>query len=259
MGPETRKQREIQRREAQILDVARRMLAEEGYLKLNMDRIAREIEYAKGTVYQHFRNKEDIVLALDLVTHRTMEALFRRAASFDGGTRQRMTAVGVASNLINLLCPDHLRISRVTCNPAIFEKACQQRQEALRAAESACIHVLVEIVQQARAWGDLELPPDSAPEDLVFGLWALTEGAYALVETGIPLLQNGIRDPMQALWQNLALLLDGYHWRPLSTDEDYHATRLRAWHALFAQDYPDHVPSWAKGGPPCFETYRPAS
>ena len=40
------------------------MLRRDGYLKLNMDRVGQAIEYAKGTVYRHFDNKEDIIVAL---------------------------------------------------------------------------------------------------------------------------------------------------------------------------------------------------
>ena len=60
----SRKQREIQEREALILEVAREMLLERGYLGVTMDRIAQAIEYSKGTVYQHFSSKEDVLVAL---------------------------------------------------------------------------------------------------------------------------------------------------------------------------------------------------
>ncbi|MDA7950753.1 MAG: TetR/AcrR family transcriptional regulator, partial [Pirellulaceae bacterium] len=64
MGVQERRQREFQQREDQILLSARKILANQGYLGLNMDKIADEIEYAKGTVYQHFSCKEEIIIAL---------------------------------------------------------------------------------------------------------------------------------------------------------------------------------------------------
>ncbi len=60
----TRKQREIRQREAYLLDVARKMLMEHGFSGLSMDRLAEATEYSKGTVYQHFSTKEDLVAAL---------------------------------------------------------------------------------------------------------------------------------------------------------------------------------------------------
>ena len=62
----TRKQREIQERTREILRVAKPILLAEGFQALTMDRVASRMEYAKGTIYGHFSNKEEIVLALAL-------------------------------------------------------------------------------------------------------------------------------------------------------------------------------------------------
>ena len=246
MGTASRKQREIEEREAKILEVARRILASEGYIKLNMDRIAAEIEYAKGTVYQHFRNKEDIIVALDIEGHKVMAELFRMAASFEGTPRHRMTAIGVASNLKNQLYPDHLQIDRITSNPAIFEKATEERQEQLRETEGACMAVLLELVCEAVDRKDLCLPEATAPGDLVFGLWAMSSGAYDIISTGIPLADHGVANPMAALWHNFTMLLDGYGWKPLSHEEDYVDARRRAWTEIFAAEYGAYEPTWLK-------------
>ena len=64
MGTLTRKQREIREREQLLLRVARKMLIEQGYSGLSMDQLAEATEYSKGTVYQHFSTKEDLVTAL---------------------------------------------------------------------------------------------------------------------------------------------------------------------------------------------------
>ena len=47
-----------------ILDVAEEMLAEKGYHDTSMDEIAARTGVAKGTLYQHFPSKEDLVFAL---------------------------------------------------------------------------------------------------------------------------------------------------------------------------------------------------
>src|SRR5437588_12312304 len=47
-----------------ILDVAEEMLAEKGYHDASMDEIAARAGIAKGTLYQHFPGKEDLVFAL---------------------------------------------------------------------------------------------------------------------------------------------------------------------------------------------------
>ncbi len=63
MTPLSRKQREIRDRELLILDNAAELLYQEGYAGLSMERIAEAIEYSKGTVYQHFKCKEEVLCA----------------------------------------------------------------------------------------------------------------------------------------------------------------------------------------------------
>ncbi len=47
MSTLTRKQREVHQRELMLLDVARKMLVENGYAGLNMDRLAEATEYSE--------------------------------------------------------------------------------------------------------------------------------------------------------------------------------------------------------------------
>src|SRR4051812_4857684 len=59
-----------------ILDAADRLLARYGYQKMTIDDLAREVGIGKGTVYLHFRSKEEIVLfRIDRVVHRLVEQL----------------------------------------------------------------------------------------------------------------------------------------------------------------------------------------
>ena len=57
------KQQEIHDREELLLDVAQRMLLERGYEELRMDKVAEAIGVSKGTVYQHFGSRDDLLAA----------------------------------------------------------------------------------------------------------------------------------------------------------------------------------------------------
>ena len=89
----TPKQREIQERETKILEVARPIVVREGYHGLNMDRIAEKISYSKGTIYNHFSCKEEIIIALAVQNVAKRIELFRQAAQFKGRPRYRMRAI----------------------------------------------------------------------------------------------------------------------------------------------------------------------
>jgi len=59
-----RRQREKEHRTRSILHTAERLFCERGYPNTKIQDIAREAEIAVGTVYFHFRNKEDLLLQL---------------------------------------------------------------------------------------------------------------------------------------------------------------------------------------------------
>lgn len=65
-----------------ILDAADRLLARYGFQKMTIDDLAREVGIGKGTVYLHFRSKEEIVLfRVDRVVGRLVEQLQEIAGS----------------------------------------------------------------------------------------------------------------------------------------------------------------------------------
>jgi AcrR family transcriptional regulator len=112
-GTLTRKQREIQGREGRILEVARSMIVQDGYHGLSMDRIADALEYSKGTIYQHFSCKEDILMALvNQAVDRRLD-LFRRAAEVRARSRERMAAIGASCEVFFELYPDHFHIEHL--------------------------------------------------------------------------------------------------------------------------------------------------
>ena len=59
-----------------ILDAADRLLARYGYKKMTIDDLAQEVGIGKGTIYLHFRSKEEIVLShVDRIVERVLERL----------------------------------------------------------------------------------------------------------------------------------------------------------------------------------------
>src|SRR5271165_2360473 len=107
MGTLTRKQREVRQRETALLGIARKMLIEQGYAGLSMDQLAESTEYSKGTIYQHFSTKEDLVTALAIESMERRVELFLRAEQFVGRSRERMLAIGVADEIFSLLETHH--------------------------------------------------------------------------------------------------------------------------------------------------------
>ena len=232
----SRKQIEIDRREHDVLDVARDMVIRGGYHGLNMDRIARELGCSKGTVYNHFSCKEEILLALANVTMDKRSDMFERAAAFRGTSRERMTAVGVAQELFVRLYPDHFKVEQIVRASSIWEKTSEKRREKLNAAEGRCMGITSGIVRDAIAHGDLDLGDQTSPEEIVFGLWSMSLGAFTIAFTSGAIRQLGVSDPAESLWKNYTALLDGFGWRPLASDFDLDAARQRIREDVFSEE-----------------------
>jgi TetR/AcrR family transcriptional regulator len=62
----SRREREKLRQRQEVLDVALQLFSEKGYHNVSMHEIAAEAEFAIGTLYKFFRNKEDLYKALIL-------------------------------------------------------------------------------------------------------------------------------------------------------------------------------------------------
>jgi len=233
----TPKQREIKEREIRILEVARRMLVERGYLGLSMDAIAAALEYSKGTIYNHFPCKEEIIIALSIQTMDQRTNMFQRAASLEGPSRHRLSGIGVASELFVRLYPDHFGVEQLIRSASIWDKTSEHRRLAMHGTESRCLDIVAGAVRDAIAANDLVLPNNVTPAELVFGLWSQTFGAYSIIAASDGLEDHGVVDPYRAVRQNISMILDGYQWAPLSSTYDYMELFERQMAEIFPDEY----------------------
>ncbi len=147
------KQQEIRDREVLILDLARAKLVTVGYLGLNMDLIAAELNYSKGTIYNHFSCKEEILLSLAIETLGKRGEMFQRGLDFEGLPRERMAAIGVAAELFVRLYPEHFQVERFIRSQSIWDKTSEERRTRLRWCESHCMELLAGVVRDGIAGG----------------------------------------------------------------------------------------------------------
>ncbi len=235
--PKSRKQREIEHREHLILDAARRQLASVGYFQFNMDSIAGEIEYSKGTIYQHFKNKEDILLGLAAQTMEKRAELFDRASAFRGESRERILAIGLASDLFMRLYPEHFRVEQILRSASFWERTSEERRQLLKGCEFRCFGIVTGIIRDAISGGHLSLPAEMSPEELTFGLWSMSYGAHTIIATSQSLEEIGLKNPHESVFFSFDKLLDGYRWTPLSQDWDYDQSKVRILTDVFPHEW----------------------
>jgi AcrR family transcriptional regulator len=216
----TRKQRDIAQREELILTAAQSILHEHGYNYLTMDRVAETVEYSKGTIYNHFASKEDMVCSLCCRCLTNLIDVFEMAYQYPGSTRERYSAIGIGYSLYHQIHPMDAQNIQTVKNNAVREKVSEYKLTEMESLEQKITTIARNIVQQAIDCGDLSKDHQTNVNTIVFGCWSMHYGALLLDQSDIPLHELGFSPVVHMLWQNANIYLDGYNWLPLSTTTD---------------------------------------
>jgi AcrR family transcriptional regulator len=232
----TGKQKELQAREAHFREVAREILLREGYQGLTINRVAEVTGFSRGTVYQFFGSKEELITALGIQCRARLLELVRTAARLPGRPREKMVAMGEMMAYYAKHDADDQRILKIIDSEAILDKVPETQQEQMKGRDFQVFQTLLGIVDEAIQSGDLVLRSGSTPHSLVFAFWALTDGCLAAIMGGAPLAEVNITDPMGEIVRNGHFLLDGYGWRPLSTECNYEKTARRVRNMLAGEN-----------------------
>ena len=216
----SRKQREMLERETLILDTAQSMLHQHGYNYLSMERIAEEVEYSKGTIYNHFASKEDLVCSLSCRCVSNLIDVFQRAYDYPGTTRERYTAIGIGYSLYHQLHPMDSQNIQAVKNNAVREKVSEEKLNEMESLEHQITKIAHSIVSEAIECGDLDNKHIEDIRTIVFGCWSMHYGALLLDQSTIPLHELGFSPVVNMLYRNSNIYLDGYRWQPLSSSMD---------------------------------------
>ena len=232
----TGKQREIQERHELFVDVARTHLLEEGYEGLTIAGIAEATGFSKGTVYQRFARREELVVELGRRSRERLARMWERAAQFPGRPRERILAFGETFLYYSRHYPDDMRILAIITAESILEKVSEEQRSAMDELDVGMFEIMLDIVQEAIEQGDLVLDQGSTPQTVCLALWALADGYFAAARGSVPLETAGIPDPMEELARSGHYLLDGYRWRPLYHEWDYEETLRRIRSTIFTEE-----------------------
>jgi AcrR family transcriptional regulator len=236
MAVSERKKREYAQREDLIINTARKLLLDVGYLDLNMDRIAEATEYSKGTIYQHFSCKEEILVAMLFESAEQSGKFLLRGSNLQGVPRERMVAMALGYDLFVGLNPDHFKARLLVQNESIMRKASPTLQRKLEESNRHNMSIVSDVLRDGLTEGHVQLKEGITPEEVAFGLWTGALGAYVLMSSEVNLNALGVSDPKKAIWENMHALLDGFGWRPLSNELDYMETRVRIFREVFPQE-----------------------
>jgi AcrR family transcriptional regulator len=231
-----RKQRERQEREELILVHAQRLLDREGFQGLNLDELARSIEYSKGTIYLHFETKEDLALSICTRSMRLRANLFERASTFRGTTRERVSAIGYAARKWSRDYPDMSRIQMMLKAPSFWERASEERRRQHGVEAGRTFNFINQIVTAAVIAGDL--PAGTPPPLVTISLISTTIGSEISGNAADLQMLSGQGDPGALTLLCQERMCDGWQWQPLSTSPawNYPALEKRLRAEIFPED-----------------------
>ncbi len=235
MPPTPSKRQAIADRERELLAIARKLLTgPAGINGLTMEGLAHATPYSKGTIYQHFCSMEDLLAALMIQPLGIRLELYRKAALFHGGSRERMLALEVARRVIYELHPDFERIERaMNVRAGIINP---KRSEVIGRTSAELMSISLGIVREAVARKELALGTDLTPEKVYLALRSLSFGmrhGWETSHTHSAMLEG---TDEQLPIQLATIVMDGLGWKPLSRDWDYGATVDRIWRELFPDE-----------------------
>lgn len=231
---QARKERERAAREELILDHAQRLLLRDGFQNLNLDTLAEAVEYSKGTLYLHFKTKEDLALAVATRALKERADFFERASKFEGRSRERVRAIGFACCHFAKVYPDYFSVELMLKSHSFWEKADAARQHELGMQGGRCFRVVHGLVNAGLQSGDLPAGKMSS-EQIVFAIASMATGSHIMTRNTHAALQAGIEDPLKALCQNVNVVLDGLSWKPLTHEWDYDAIDRRIKKEIFPE------------------------
>lgn len=110
MAPTSRRERERQKRQMQIIRAAEKAFFERGYDNVTMDEIAERAEVNKALLYYYFKNKEALFFAVNLYGVRILHRMYSKCSELKTDGYGKVKAMVDALYRFSKEHPDYFRI-----------------------------------------------------------------------------------------------------------------------------------------------------
>jgi AcrR family transcriptional regulator len=172
MGIKERKERARQEMKELILEKAKGLFLKEGFKNVSIRRIAELIEYSPATIYLYFKDKNEILLAL-------------QNAGFEDLLQRQKSIVTISDPVDKLRRHADAYISFALENPEYYDLMFIMKGPAEKIAELKkwdvglqSYQILKDNVKECLEAGKLKA---SDLESATFGMWALVHGIASLI------------------------------------------------------------------------------
>lgn len=163
--------KEAEERRSEILDAAEKLFSEKGFDGTSTNDILDEVGIARGTLYYHFKAKEDILDAMiDRITGRLIQKAKKIAAKKELPVMQRLTMTMLSLNVDNDLGHEIMKQVHKPQNALMHQKM----QEQMIASVNP---VITELIMEAISQGicQTEFPSEATEMILLYSNTAFDE------------------------------------------------------------------------------------
>lgn len=209
----------LKAREEEILDRALEIISEQGITALTIDKLVSTVSYSKGTLYNHFSSKEDVLTALCSRNMRSVKDLFIRTIGLNISGRDKMIAISFAYMLSVLLLPQHFTLV-MNAKTELFEKASDLRRQEREQLDQELFNMTMGVIKDAITNNELSLQANVDEQQVCFSIWAMAFGTIGLLlegEKACSTMSGLILEDRVIAHSNL--VMDGFHWNASERDQ----------------------------------------
>lgn len=212
---------EIRERESELIAISRQLIEQDGISKLTIDKLVAACSYSKGTVYKHFSGKEDLLLAICNCCLQEKDHYFARAVAFEGNSREKALAIGLAYLIWARMHPQDLFVLMAASSPAVIECCSEHRLHDRSSSEGQLLCHFSTIMDQALENEELELPFSMKADQVAVALWTTAFGTITLVSAKEGSSEHFGMQLERDYFHHCHLVMDGMGWKPLYKNHDY--------------------------------------
>ncbi|ETW91929.1 MAG: hypothetical protein ETSY2_55420, partial [Candidatus Entotheonella gemina] len=164
-------------------ETARTLVAAEGFLALKMTEVAQAASVSVGTLYTHFKSKEDLIMALATQTWRGRLAGFEAIFAVDTlSWAERLVAAVFVDFLFSVDHPELFAAEQLAVPPSVWEGASERRTQEMRILHHRIMDAIAQAAHQAIESGEFEPWADHEQQARAIdrGIWTLMIGSSAI-------------------------------------------------------------------------------
>jgi len=179
LGTQERRERERLARREQILEAAKEVFEEKGFLNATTEEIAQRAELAVGTLYRYFQSKEEMYISLLFESIEIFRNELERIQVLPGAPDAKLRAFWDFLYTYYQEYPAYYRILTFLHNEGLREAVSPEVIEEINRRTGRNFSLAAQIVQEGMEAGIYRA---GDPREVVDVLWSLLTGLVQLME-----------------------------------------------------------------------------